>query len=65
MIQHKTLNYNPMKKLTPSTPAYEAPQAELLLVRIEQNFLLSETGQGKGQDITFETESDFDEFFGS
>ena len=54
-----------MKKLTPSTPAYEAPQAELLLVRIEQNFLLSETGQGKGQDITFETESDFDEFFGS
>ena len=54
-----------MKTLTSSASAYEAPQAELLLVRIEQNFLVSETGQGKGQDITFETESDFDEFFGS
>ena len=54
-----------MKTVTSAATAYEAPQAELLLVRIEQNFLVSETGQGKGQDITFETESDFDEFFGS
>ena len=64
-IHHKTLNYNYMKMLTSSASAYEAPQAELLLVRIEQNFLVSQTSQGKGQNITFETESDFDEFFGS
>ena len=63
MIQHKTLNYNPMKKLTPSTPAYEAPQAELLLVRIEQNFLVSETGTASGQNVTMLEEEDFDEFF--
>ena len=44
--------------------AYEAPQAELLQVCVEQNLLLSATGTAGGQDITWsEDESDFDDFF--
>lgn len=42
---------------------YEAPQAELLLICVEQNLLLSQTGSGKGVDIVFDNEQDFDEFF--
>lgn len=52
-----------MKTDFKSALAYEAPQAELLLVRIEQNFLASKTGTGKGQDVTMLDEADFDEFF--
>ena len=63
-MHRKTLNKNDMKTFL-SVPVYEAPQAERLLVRIEQNLLASQTGTASGQDITFETESDFDEFFGS
>ena len=44
--------------------AYEAPQAELLPVFAERNFLDSVTGRGTGQNITYETESDFDDYFG-
>ena len=42
---------------------YEAPQAELLLICVEQNLLLSQTGSGKGADVTMLDEEDFDEFF--
>ena len=42
---------------------YEAPQAELLLIRVEQNLLQSQTGTGRGESIVFDNESDFDEFF--
>ena len=52
-----------MKTDFKSTLAYEAPQAELLLVRIEQNLLASQTGTGKGQDVTMLNEEDFDTFF--
>lgn len=44
-------------------PAYEAPQAELLLVRIEQSFLQNSGNQGTGQDITWLDEEDFDDYF--
>ena len=43
--------------------AYEAPQAELLPVCAERNFLVSETGTASGQDITLSDEQDFDDFF--
>lgn len=42
---------------------YEAPQAELLLICVEQNLLQSQTGKGSGQDVTMLGEQDFDEFF--
>lgn len=42
---------------------YEAPQAELLLICVEQNLLQSQTGTGRGENIVFDNESDFDEFF--
>ena len=44
---------------------YEAPQTEVLLIRVERNLLDSQTGTGSGQGITYDTESDFDEYFGS
>ena len=44
---------------------YEAPQAEVLLIRVERNLLDSQTGTGSGQNVTFEDESDFETFFGS
>lgn len=44
---------------------YDAPRASLLPVRMEQNLLASQTGTGSGQNVTFETESDFNELFGS
>ena len=40
---------------------YEAPQAELLLICVEQNLLQSQTGGG--QNVTMLDEQDFDEFF--
>ena len=43
--------------------AYDAPQAELLPVCTERNFLVSETGTASGQDITLSDEQDFDDFF--
>ncbi len=43
--------------------AYEAPQAELLPVCAERNFLVSETGTASGQNITLSDEQDFDDFF--
>lgn len=52
-----------MKTVKTSAPVYEAPRANLLQVRIEQNFLGSQTGTGKGQDVTMLDEADFDEFF--
>lgn len=42
---------------------YEAPQAELLLICVEQNLLQSQTGTGRGQNVTMLDEQDFDEFF--
>ena len=50
---------------TYSSSAYEAPQAELIHICVEENLLQSQTGRGSGQKVTFESESDFDEFFGS
>ena len=52
-----------MKTDFKSALAYEAPQAELLLVCVEQNLLASQRGTGKGQDVTMLDEADFDEFF--
>ena len=52
-----------MKTVESSAPVYEAPQANLLLVRVELNLLASQTGTGKGQDVTMLDEADFDEFF--
>ena len=52
-----------MKTVTSAATAYEAPQAERLLVRIELNFLVSETGTASGQNVTMLEEEDFDEFF--
>lgn len=41
---------------------YEAPQAELLPVFTERNFMVSETAEG--QDVTWsDKEEDFDDFF--
>ena len=54
-----------MKTYSTSSPAYEAPQAELLEVFVEKNLLATQTGQGSGPSITYETESDFDDYFGS
>ena len=48
-------------KTTSKLTAYEAPQAELLFVHIEQNFLDSQTGSG--QDVTLTDERDFDDYF--
>ena len=46
-----------------SALAYEAPQAELLQICVEQNLLASQEDTA-GQNITWsETEDDFDEFF--
>ena len=52
---------------TYSSSAYEAPQAELIHICVEENLLQSQTGTGSGANakVTFENESDFDEFFGS
>ena len=44
---------------------YEAQRTSLLPVRMEQNLLVFQTGTGSGQNVTFETESDFNELFGS
>ena len=44
---------------------YEAPQAELLQICVEQNLLTSQTGNASGQGVTFENESDFDDYFGN
>ena len=52
-----------MKTVTSFEHVYEAPQAELLLVRIEQNLLVSQTGTASGQDVTMLDEADFDDFF--
>ena len=46
-----------------SVKAYEAPQAELLRICVEQNLLLSMTGTAGGQDVSMEDEQDFDDFF--
>lgn len=54
-----------MKTEFKSVLAYEAPQAELLLVRIEQNLLASQKGTGSGQNVTMLNEEDFDDYFGS
>ena len=44
--------------------AYEAPQAELLPVCVEQNLLLTQTGTAGGQNVTWlGDEEDFDDFF--
>lgn len=40
---------------------YEAPQTEVLLIRVERNLLDSQTGSG--QDVTMLGEEDFDDFF--
>ena len=40
---------------------YEAPQAELLQICVEQNLLTSQTGSG--QNVTFSDEQDFDDYF--
>jgi hypothetical protein len=53
-----------MKTYSTSSPAYEAPQAELLELCVEQNLLASQTGSGHGPNIVYETEGDFDDFFG-
>ena len=44
---------------------YEAPQAELLLICVEQNLLQSQTGRGSGENVVFDNESEFDSFFGN
>ena len=46
-----------------SALAYEAPQAELLHVCVERNLLATQTGSARGSNITYDTESDFDDFF--
>lgn len=46
-----------------SALTYEAPQAELLLIHVEQNLLATQSDT-KGQNITWsDSEDDFDEFF--
>ena len=53
-----------MKTYSTSSPAYEAPQAELLEVFVEQNLLIvSQTGRDSGQNVSWETEQDFDDYF--
>lgn len=44
-----------------SAHPYEAPQAELLYVCVEQNLLTSQTGSG--QDVSFSEEKEFDDYF--
>ena len=43
--------------------AYEAPQAELLHICVEQNLLASQTGQAGGQNVQWMDEDDFDHYF--
>lgn len=54
-------------KINSILSAYEAPQAELLFVHIEQNFLDSQTGAaGTGSNLTKGNDydnSDFDDLF--
>ena len=53
-----------MKTVKSSAPVYEAPQASILLVRIEQNILTaSQSTSGSGQNVTMLDEDDFDDFF--
>jgi hypothetical protein len=53
-----------MKTVKSSATVYEAPQASLLLVRIEQNLLTSsETRTSTGENVTMLGEEDFDDFF--
>jgi hypothetical protein len=52
-----------MKTYSTSSPAYEAPQAELLEVFVEKNLLTSQTGRGGGQNVTMLDEEDFDSYF--
>ena len=53
-----------MKTIKSSASVYEAPQASLLLDRIEQNLLTtSQTGTGTGQNVTMLNEEDFEDFF--
>ena len=54
-----------MKTYSTSSPAYEAPQAELLEVLVEQNLLASQTRSAGGQNVTLLDEDDFDDFFGN
>ncbi len=59
-----TLDKSHMKTVKSSAPVYEAPQASLLLVRIEQNLLTSsQKSTGTGQNVTMLDEDDFDDFF--
>ena len=50
-----------MKNEKSTALAYVAPHAELLLIRMECNFLVSEGGSG--QNIQWTEEEDFDDFF--
>ena len=53
-----------MKTVKSSAPVYEAPQASILLVRIEQNLLsTSQRCSGSGQNVTMLNEDDFEDFF--
>ena len=59
---HLTKHY--MKTVKSSAPVYEAPQARILLVRIEQNILVtSQSTSGSGQNVTMLDEDDFEDFF--
>ena len=50
-----------MKNEKSTSLAYETPQAELLLVRMECNLLASEGGSG--QNVKWTEEEDFDTYF--